>query len=80
MSKRKTYLIGIVLFTLLFMALMLAGSWLLSADSRQYAVACFLFAFGAVFGQIACLALYLRQKAMMQAAAAAKRAQEQQNV
>ena len=63
MSKRKTYLIGIALFTLLFMALILAGSWLLSHESRQYAVACFLFAFGAVFGQIGCLALYAREAA-----------------
>lgn len=78
MTARKTYLIGILLFTLLFMALILAGSWLLSMQSRQYAIACFLFGFGAVFGQIACLALYAREAARGKARQAA--AQGNQNV
>ena len=80
MRARKTYLIGIALFTLLFMALVLLGGWLLSIESRQFAVASFLFAFGAVFGQIGCLALYARQSARDKAIAAARRAQEQKNV
>ncbi|MDO5638496.1 MAG: hypothetical protein Q4G28_01335 [Neisseria sp.] len=71
MSKRKTYLVGIALFTLLFMALILLGSWLLSIESRQYAIACFLFGFGAVFGQIGCLALYAREAARDKARLAA---------
>lgn len=78
MKARKTYLIGIAFFTGLFMALMLLGSYLLSIESKQFAVASFLFAFGAVFGQIACLALYIRQKAMLQTIAA-QRAQEYKN-
>lgn len=78
MKARKTYLIGIAFFTSLFMALMLLGSYLLSIESKQFAVASFLFAFGAVFGQIACLALYIRQKAMLRAIAA-QRAQEYKN-
>ncbi|MGB4881917.1 MAG: NGO_0222 family membrane protein, partial [Neisseria sp.] len=41
--------------------------------SKQYAVACFLFAFGAVFGQIACLALFLRQHSRDKAMAAARK-------
>ena len=53
MTARKIYLLGIALFTLLFMALILLGSWLLSVGSKQFAVAAFLFAFAAVFGQIA---------------------------
>lgn len=62
MNRRKTYLMCILFFTLLFMALVLLGSYLLSIGSKQYAVAAFLFAFAAVFGQIASLALYLRFK------------------
>ncbi|UOO83200.1 hypothetical protein LVJ83_03965 [Uruburuella testudinis] len=72
MSARKTYLIAIALFTLLFMALILLGSWLLSIESRQYAVACFLFAFGAVFGQVGSLALYAREAARDKARLAAQ--------
>ncbi|WP_373755346.1 NGO_0222 family membrane protein [Neisseria sp.] len=63
MNNRKTLLLAVVFFTLLFMALILLGSYLLSVGSKQFAVAAFLFAFGAVFGQIACLALYLRAAA-----------------
>lgn len=66
MNRRKTYLLCIVFFTLLFMALVLLGSYLLSVGSKQFAVAAFLFAFAAVFGQIAGLALYIRLKARMQ--------------
>ncbi|MCP1660364.1 NGO_0222 family membrane protein [Neisseria perflava] len=66
MNTRKTYLLLIVFFTLLFMALVLLGSYLLSVDSKQYAVAAFLFAFAAIFGQIASLALYIRHKAKLQ--------------
>ncbi|WP_373747027.1 NGO_0222 family membrane protein [Neisseria dentiae] len=72
MNARKTYLLGIAFFTVLFMALVLLGSWLLSVESKQFAVAAFLFAFAAVFGQIACLALYARQTAREKAASAAK--------
>ncbi|KPN71232.1 NGO_0222 family membrane protein [Neisseria sp. 83E34] len=72
MSKRKTYLLLTALFTLLFIALVTLGSYLLSIQSKQFGIAAFLFAFGAVFGQVACLALFLREHArhkMMQAAA-----------
>lgn len=70
MDKRKTYLLLTASFTLIFMALVLLGSYLLSIQSKQYGVAAFLFAFAAVFGQIASLALYIRQKARIQAARA----------
>lgn len=66
MNRHKTYLLATAFFTLLFMALVLLGSYLLSVGSRQFAVAAFLFAFAAVFGQIASLALYLRSKARLQ--------------
>lgn len=66
MNPRKIYLLSIAFFTLLFMALVLLGGYLLSIHSRQYAVAAFLFAFAAIFGQIASLALYLRLKARLQ--------------
>lgn len=78
MTARKIYLLGIALFTLLFMALILLGSWLLSVGSKQFAVAAFLFAFAAVFGQIACLALHIRQVARNKAAQAARMQAEQQ--
>ena len=67
MTKRRTFLILTVLFTLLFIALVTLGAYLLSIQSKQFAVAAFLFAFGAVFGQVACLALYIRHKARAQA-------------
>ena len=43
------------------------GGYLLSIQSKQFAVAAFLFAFGAVFAQIGSLALYIRHKAHAQA-------------
>lgn len=76
MSKRKTFLILIILFSLLFVALITVGSYWLSLKTlpeKQFGIAAFLFAFAAAFGQIGCLALYIRQvareKAMQQAIA-----------
>ena len=66
MTKRRTFLILTVLFTLLFIALVALGAYLLSIQSKQFAVAAFLFAFGAVFAQIGSLALYIRHKARAQ--------------
>ena len=66
MTKRRTFLILTVLFTLLFIALVTLGAYLLSIRSKQFAVAAFLFAFGAVFGQVGSLALYIRHKARAQ--------------
>lgn len=73
MNARKTYLLGIAFFTVLFMALVLLASWLLANGSKQFAVAGFLFAFAAVFGQTACLALYARRAAREKAAAQQKK-------
>lgn len=61
MSKHKTYLLLTTLFTLLFIALVTAGSYLLSIQSKQFGIAAFLFAFGAVTGQMIFLALFLRE-------------------
>ena len=66
MTKRRTFLILTVLFTLLFIALVTLGAYLFSIQSKQFAVAAFLFAFGAVFAQIGSLALYIRHKARAQ--------------
>ena len=66
MTKRRTFLILTILFTLLFIALVKLGAYLLSIQSKQFAVAAFLFAFGAVFAQIGSLALYIRHKARAQ--------------
>lgn len=70
MTQRKTFLILTLLFSLLFILLLLAGSYLISIQSKQYGVALFLFAFGAAFGQIGSLAMYIRcvarDKAMQQ--------------
>ena len=63
MTKRRTFLILTILFTLLFIALVTLGAYLLSIQSKQFAVAAFLFAFGAVFGQVACLGLFVREHA-----------------
>lgn len=45
-------------------AAVLLGAYLLTAGSKTFAVASFLFAFGALFGQIGALALYLRHKSL----------------
>ena len=66
MTKRRTFLILTILFTLLFIALVTLGAYLLSIQSKHFAVAAFLFAFGAVFAQIGSLALYIRHKARAQ--------------
>lgn len=66
MSKRKTFLLLTLLFSLLFMALILAGSYLLSLGTlpeKQFGIAAFLFAFAAALGQIGCLAMYIKQMA-----------------
>lgn len=63
LTRKQTYLILTLLFSLLFIALITAGSYLLSIQSKQFGVAAFLFAFAAAFGQITCLALYIRHLA-----------------
>lgn len=72
MNRRKIYLLSVALFTLAFMLLVLLGAYLLTASSKAFAVAAFLFAFGALFGQIGALALYLRHKSLHAAQSAAK--------
>ena len=67
MTKYHTFLLLTILFTLLFIVLITIGSYLFSIQSKQFAVASFLFAFGAVFGQITCLALFLREHARRKA-------------
>ncbi|MCG6503303.1 hypothetical protein OP500_00800 [Kingella sp. SNUBH-2017] len=67
MNPVRRYFILLVFFTLLFIALVAAGSYLLAAGSRQFGVAAFVFSFAAAFAQIACLALYLRARAIAQA-------------
>ncbi|UOP05046.1 NGO_0222 family membrane protein [Conchiformibius kuhniae] len=67
MTRAQVYLILIILFSLLFIALMTAGSYLYSIRDKQLALAMFLFAFGAVIGQITSLALFIRLKALQQA-------------
>ena len=61
MSARKRYLILTILFSLLFIALLLTGSYLVHIGSKQFGVAALLFSFGAVLGQFTSLALYIRQ-------------------
>lgn len=71
MKTRKKFLILTILFTLLFIALITAGSYLLSLKTqpeKQFGVATFLFAFAAAFGQMGCLAMYIRQMAREKAA------------
>ena len=61
MTARKRYLILTILFSLLFIALLLLGSYLIRMGSKQFGVAAFLVSFGAVLGQFTSLALYIRQ-------------------
>lgn len=64
MNRRKIYLLSVALFTLAFMLPVLLGAYLLTVNGKAFAVASFLFAFGALFGQISALALYLRHKSL----------------
>lgn len=73
MSPRRTFLLLTVLFSLLFVCLIAAGSYLISVGSRAFGIAAFLFAFAAAFGQIGCLAMYLRIIAQSRAAQPARR-------
>ncbi len=68
MTARKRYLILTILFSLLFIALLLLGSYLIRIGSKQFGVAALLFSFGAVMGQFTSLALYIRQIAREQLA------------
>ena len=63
MTRRRCFLLLTILFSLLFIALVAAGSYLLSIHSKSCGVAAFLFAFAAAFGQITSLAFYIRQVA-----------------
>lgn len=60
MNRRQAFLLLTILFSLLFVALIALGSYLLSIQSKAFGVAAFLFAFAAAFGQMASLAIYLR--------------------
>ena len=60
MTTRKRFLILTLLFSLLFIALITAGSYLSSIHNKRWAIALFLFAFIAALGQITSLALYVR--------------------
>ena len=57
---------GALILGVVALALIMLGGYLLSIQSKQFAVAAFLFAFGAVFAQIGSLALYIRHKARAQ--------------
>lgn len=76
MTKRHTFLLLTLLFTLLFIALVTLGSYLLSINSKQFGIAAFLFAFASVFGQISTLALFLREHARHKALQHTKPSQE----
>lgn len=60
MPPKKAFLILTLLFSLLFIVLIVTGSYLLSIQSKQFGVAAFLFAFATALGQITCLAMYIR--------------------
>lgn len=66
-TRRRAYLILVLLFTLLFMVLIATGSYLISVGQKQFGVASFLFAFASAFGQIVALALYLKEVARSRA-------------
>ena len=58
MTARKRYLILTLLFSLLFIALLLTGSYMVHISSKQFGVAAFLFAFGAVIVHFTSLSPY----------------------
>lgn len=62
MSPARRYLYLTALCTLLFLLLLLMGSWLLLEKQTAWAVLCFVAAFISVGGQMAALALFLKHK------------------
>lgn len=62
MSLARRYLWLTALCTLLFLVLLLIGSWLLLEKQTALAVVSFVAAFGSVGGQMASLALFLKHK------------------
>lgn len=60
MTRRRAFLLLTLLFSLLFVCLIAAGSHLISVNSRAFGIAAFLFAFAAAMGQIGSLAMYVR--------------------
>lgn len=66
MSRTKRYLLLIASFTLMFIGLVALGGHFWAAAQKGLALALFLLAFASVFGQMASLALYLRQRAQTQ--------------
>lgn len=79
MNQRRTFLILTLLFSLLFICLIAAGSHLIAIKSRAFGIAAFLFAFAAAFGQIGSLAMYIRCLACDKAAQIARQQQSQQH-
>lgn len=76
LSKRQAFLILTVLFSLLFIVLLLVGSYLISLGTlphKQFGIAAFLFAFASVMAKFGCLAMYIRHTAKEKAL------QQQQN-
>lgn len=66
MNRPRLYLTLIILFSLLFIALIAAGSYLLTINNKLLAIALFLFAFASAIGQMVSLALFIRNKAIQQ--------------
>lgn len=62
MSLARRYLWLTALCTLLFLVLLLIGSWLLLEKQTALAVVSFVAAFGSIGGQMASLALFLKHK------------------
>ncbi|MCG7656451.1 NGO_0222 family membrane protein [Wielerella bovis] len=63
MSKRNVFLTLTLLFSLLFIALITAGSYLISLKTqpeKQFGIAAFLFAFASALGQMGSFALFIR--------------------
>ena len=64
--KQKTFLIfNHVVFIAIYALIALGSHWLSlkTQPEKQFGIAAFLFAFAAAFGQIGCLAMYIRHVA-----------------
>lgn len=66
MNRLKLLLLLVASFSIMFMGLMVLGSYYWLQQAQGVAVLCFLAAFVCALGQIGALAVFLRERAMMQ--------------
>ncbi|WP_037585219.1 NGO_0222 family membrane protein [Stenoxybacter acetivorans] len=67
MKKNQTFLLLIASFTLMFIGLVALGGYFWTQSQKGISLVCFLLSFAAVIGQMASLALFLRERSFQAA-------------